>query len=104
GPGAAASGTETPAGCARLSRKARPWPGSGRPPRRRGTPRQDSRSMDKPPFFKQLRELLDMIKFEHTVLALPVAFLGALAGVRGLPPAVKVFWILLAMGAPGPRP
>ena len=44
-----------------------------------------------------LRELLDMIKFEHTVFALPFALLGALGAVRGLPPLPKVFWILLAM-------
>jgi len=38
-----------------------------------------------------------MIKFEHTVFALPFALLGALATVRGLPPLGKVFWILVAM-------
>jgi 4-hydroxybenzoate polyprenyltransferase len=44
-----------------------------------------------------VRELLDMIKFEHTVFALPFAFLGALATVRGVPPLAKVGWILAAM-------
>ncbi|MDR3672621.1 MAG: UbiA-like polyprenyltransferase, partial [Holophaga sp.] len=39
----------------------------------------------------------DMIKFEHTVFALPFALLGALATVRGLPPLDKVWWILVAM-------
>jgi 4-hydroxybenzoate polyprenyltransferase len=48
-------------------------------------------------YFNQTRELLDMIKFEHTVFALPFAFLGALAPVRGLPPLEKVAWILAAM-------
>lgn len=38
-----------------------------------------------------------MIKFEHTVFALPFAFLGALAGAQGIPPWEKVTWILLAM-------
>ena len=33
-------------------------------------------------FISNLRELLDMIKFEHTVFALPFALLGALATVR----------------------
>jgi 4-hydroxybenzoate polyprenyltransferase len=42
-------------------------------------------------------ELLDMIKFEHTVFALPFAFLGALALARGLPPPDKLAWILVAM-------
>ncbi len=46
---------------------------------------------------RQSRELLDMIKFEHTVFALPFAFLGALASARGLPPLEKVAWILAAM-------
>jgi 4-hydroxybenzoate polyprenyltransferase len=48
-------------------------------------------------YFHQTRELLDMIKFEHTVFALPFAFLGALASVRGLPPPETVGWILVAM-------
>jgi 4-hydroxybenzoate polyprenyltransferase len=38
-----------------------------------------------------------MIKFEHTVFALPFALLGALATVRGLPPLEKIGWILVAM-------
>ena len=40
-----------------------------------------------------------MIKFEHTVFALPFALLGALATSRGLPPLEKVLWILVAMVA-----
>ena len=50
-----------------------------------------------PAFFRNLRELLDMIKFEHTVFALPFALLGAMATARGLPPLAKVLWILAAM-------
>lgn len=49
-------------------------------------------------YFKQSRELLDMIKFEHTVFALPFAFLGALGAAQGLlPPLRTVLWILAAM-------
>lgn len=44
-----------------------------------------------------LRELLDMIKFEHTVFALPFALLGALAAAQGLPPLRTCLWILAAM-------
>jgi 4-hydroxybenzoate polyprenyltransferase len=51
------------------------------------------------PFLSNLRELLDMIKFEHTVFALPFALLGAMALARGLPPLAKVLWILVAMAA-----
>jgi 4-hydroxybenzoate polyprenyltransferase len=54
---------------------------------------------DRSSFFTSFRELLDMIKFEHTVFALPFALLGALGAVRGLPPLSKVLWILLAMVA-----
>jgi 4-hydroxybenzoate polyprenyltransferase len=47
--------------------------------------------------FAQFRELLDMIKFEHTVFALPFALLGGLASYRGTPPLEKILWILVAM-------
>jgi len=46
---------------------------------------------------RQTRDLLDMIKFEHTVFALPFAFLGAFAAAQGVPPLVKCLWILAAM-------
>ena len=38
-----------------------------------------------------------MIKIEHTVFALPFAFLGAFLAARGLPSMSQVSWILLAM-------
>ncbi len=38
-----------------------------------------------------------MIKFEHTIFALPFAFLAALVAAQGLPPAEKLLWIALAM-------
>jgi 4-hydroxybenzoate polyprenyltransferase len=38
-----------------------------------------------------------MIQFEHTVFALPFAFIGAILAVRGIPSAEKLGWILLAM-------
>ena len=46
---------------------------------------------------RQTRELLDMIKFEHTVFALPFALLGAMGAAQGLPPLRTVLWILAAM-------
>jgi len=45
----------------------------------------------------RLRELLDMIKFEHTIFALPFAFIGALAATVGPFPWVKYLWVLAAM-------
>jgi 4-hydroxybenzoate polyprenyltransferase len=48
-------------------------------------------------FLNSSRELLDMIKFEHTVFALPFALLGALSAAQGLPPWRTSLWILAAM-------
>jgi 4-hydroxybenzoate polyprenyltransferase len=45
----------------------------------------------------QFGDLLDMIKFEHTVFALPFALLGALSAAQGLPPLRTSLWILAAM-------
>ncbi len=45
----------------------------------------------------KLRIVLEMIKFEHTVFALPFAFLGAFLAARGLPGAWETSWILVAM-------
>jgi len=45
----------------------------------------------------QLRELLDMIKFEHTIFALPFAFLGVLAASPVLPGWRTLGWVLAAM-------
>ncbi len=38
--------------------------------------------------FKKIAILLEMIKFEHTVFALPFAFMGAFLAQRGIPTAV----------------
>lgn len=38
-----------------------------------------------------------MIKFEHTVFALPFAFLGGIAAAQGVPPLRTSLWILAAM-------
>jgi 4-hydroxybenzoate polyprenyltransferase len=48
-------------------------------------------------YAKQFLTVLEMIKFEHTIFALPFAFLGAFLGSRGVPEAEKSIWILLAM-------
>ncbi len=41
--------------------------------------------------------VLEMIKFEHTVFALPFAFLGAFFGSEGFPGWATSGWILIAM-------
>lgn len=38
-----------------------------------------------------------MIKFEHTLFALPFAFLGAVLAANGLPAMQQILWITLAM-------
>jgi len=46
---------------------------------------------------KKLLTVLGMIKFGHTVFALPFAFLGAFLAARGLPDGPTSLWIVLAM-------
>ena len=48
-------------------------------------------------FFQKLRTTLRMIKFEHTLFALPFAFLGAVLAAEGLPSWDKILWITVAM-------
>ena len=38
-----------------------------------------------------------MIKIEHTLFALPFAFLGAILGANGLPTGRTLLWIVVAM-------
>ncbi len=40
---------------------------------------------------------LEMIKIEHTLFALPFAFLGAVLAANGIPSATQTLWITLAM-------
>lgn len=47
--------------------------------------------------FQQVKILLEMIKIEHTIFALPFAFMGALLAARGLPNLTQAIGILLAM-------
>jgi len=47
--------------------------------------------------FKKITILLEMIKFEHTVFALPFAFIGAFLSARGVPGMKTFGWIILAM-------
>ncbi|HEU0175262.1 MAG TPA: 4-hydroxybenzoate octaprenyltransferase, partial [Blastocatellia bacterium] len=46
---------------------------------------------------RSLKITLEMIKIEHTVFALPFAFLGAVLAARGLPAWDRILWIVLAM-------
>ncbi|MGH7363372.1 MAG: UbiA family prenyltransferase, partial [Candidatus Methylomirabilales bacterium] len=45
----------------------------------------------------RIRLFLEMIKFSHTVFALPFALTGAVLAARGIPDGRTLFWILVAM-------
>jgi 4-hydroxybenzoate polyprenyltransferase len=47
--------------------------------------------------FRSLKITLEMIKIEHTLFALPFAFLGAVLAARGLPTGRQILWIVVAM-------
>ncbi len=47
--------------------------------------------------FRSLKITLEMIKIEHTLFALPFAFLGAVLAARGLPEWDRILWIVVAM-------
>jgi len=47
--------------------------------------------------WQKLKTTLAMIKFEHTLFALPFAFLGAVMAAEGLPTWHQILWITLAM-------
>jgi len=46
---------------------------------------------------KNIRTTLEMIKIEHTLFALPFAFLGAVLAARGIPTVRQLVWITVAM-------
>ena len=48
-------------------------------------------------FWTKLKTTLAMIKFEHTLFALPFAFLGAVLAADGLPSWWQILWITAAM-------
>jgi 4-hydroxybenzoate polyprenyltransferase len=50
-------------------------------------------------FVARLRTTLEMIKFEHSIFALPFALTGAMLAVRGWPRAPQVLWLIVAMVA-----
>lgn len=46
---------------------------------------------------QNMRLTLEMIKIEHTLFALPFAFLGAVLAANGFPSPYQIFWIIIAM-------
>lgn len=53
--------------------------------------------MSASPFLARTRTTLEMIKFEHSIFALPFALLGALLAAQGWPPWPVLGWIVVAM-------
>ena len=47
--------------------------------------------------YNRIKIFLEMIKFAHTIFALPFAFTAAVLAARGLPTAYQAFWIVVAM-------
>lgn len=45
----------------------------------------------------KFKVFFEMIKFEHTIFALPFAYLGAFLAAGGVPSGMKLLWITLAM-------
>jgi 4-hydroxybenzoate polyprenyltransferase len=49
------------------------------------------------PFLRNLRVTLEMIKWEHSIFALPFALCGAMLAANGLPSGQQLLWIIVAM-------
>ena len=47
--------------------------------------------------FEKIRIILEMIKFPHTVFALPFAIAGVILAADGIPSWNKLFWVIVAM-------
>lgn len=53
--------------------------------------------VEMPGFLSKLKTTLAMIKFEHTLFALPFAFLSAVLAADGMPELRQIIWITVAM-------
>ena len=49
------------------------------------------------PLLRSIRVTLDMIKWEHSIFALPFALTGAMLASHGWPPLAKLLWIVVCM-------
>jgi 4-hydroxybenzoate polyprenyltransferase len=48
-------------------------------------------------FFRNIRVTLEMIKWEHSIFALPFALTGAMLAAHGIPRAAQIFWVIVCM-------
>ncbi len=51
------------------------------------------------PVLGKVRDFLELVKFEHTIFALPFAYLGMVLAANGLPTFHQFFWITVAMAS-----
>lgn len=58
----------------------------------RPTPKQDN-------LLAKVKTFLELIKFEHTIFALPFAYLGMVLAAGGLPTFHQFFWVTIAMAS-----
>ena len=49
------------------------------------------------PFLSDIKTTLDMIKWEHSIFALPFALCGAMLAAGGIPTLAQIGWIVLCM-------
>ncbi|HEY6448523.1 MAG TPA: UbiA-like polyprenyltransferase [Acidobacteriaceae bacterium] len=49
------------------------------------------------PLLRSIKVTMEMIKWEHSVFALPFALTGAMLAARGWPPVVPLLWIVVCM-------
>jgi 4-hydroxybenzoate polyprenyltransferase len=50
-------------------------------------------------FLHRLRVFLDLVRFEHTIFALPFAYIGMVLAAKGLPTLWEFIWVTVAMAA-----
>jgi 4-hydroxybenzoate polyprenyltransferase len=50
-------------------------------------------------FTHRLRVFLDLVRFEHTIFALPFAYIGMVLAAKGLPTLWEFIWVTVAMAA-----
>jgi 4-hydroxybenzoate polyprenyltransferase len=48
-------------------------------------------------FFRSVGTTLEMIKWEHSIFALPFALTGAMLAANGVPRPMQIFWIIVCM-------
>ena len=66
------------------------------------TARKDSarqRGLQPDTFAYKLRVFLDLVRFEHTIFALPFAYIGMVLAADGLPTLWQFVWVTVAMAA-----